>query len=166
MKLDKRTKFYKTFKGYSTNDWIGAIFAGLLAGFILAVTLYNATHPSPKPPQTMNVVKVQEVKAIEKKYCYDVISCIRDVGEERGFSNEDIMRAIRIAKCESTLISDRIAHEPNGTFSVGVFQINDVHNKRISRADRLDFVKNIKFAWTLRGEQKGWQAWTCSRLVK
>lgn len=70
IRLDKRSKFYKTFSGYKTNDYIGAVVAGLLAGMILGITLYRASQPvvtSPQPPQSTikqgeSIVKVVEAK--------------------------------------------------------------------------------------------------------
>jgi hypothetical protein len=45
-------------------------------------------------------------------------------------------------------------------------QINDVHGKRISREDRMDYEKNIRFAYQLRKEQGNWNAWsTCKTKV-
>ena len=121
-----------------------------------------------------DVVKPVEIKAveivptatptkIETPFCYDPITCIRDVGEELGESNSDIMTMIKIAKAESGYRTDAINKNKNGTFDIGVFQINDVHSKRISRQDRMDFEKNIRFAYKLHQEQKhsftAWSVW-------
>jgi hypothetical protein len=169
LKIDKRKRFYKKFGGYKTNDYVGAIVMGLLAGLILAITLYNATHASPKAPQsTQPTVQsiVAVVEAHELPCDYDPMTYIRCSGEKLGKTNEQIMTLIRIMKCESNGRVDALNKNTNGTFDVGVLQINDVHNKRISRADRMDFVKNIDFGWKLHTEQKGFHAWSCYKKVK
>jgi hypothetical protein len=61
------------------------------------------------------------------------------------------------------VVNMALGKNTNGTFDVGLFQINDVHSKRISRQDRLDFEKNIKFAYKLRAEQGNWNAWSVCR---
>lgn len=137
---------------------------GLLAGAILGQTLWNASHKPLLDPKGTGVIKVQQVLAAEPKFCRDVISCIRDVGTEMGETNSHIMQMIRIAKAESGLRADAMGKNRNGTFDIGIFQINDVHGKRISRADRLDYEKNIRFAYQLHQEQghsfRAWVAFT------
>lgn len=163
--MDKRTRAYKQAqkKAKVLKCYVAVAILGALAGCILTVSLYKPQGlVSPKPES--RVVKV--VEAQQTPWCYDPISCIRDIGEQMGFSNQEIMLAIRIAKCESGLNPQALVKEPNGTYSLGVMQINDVHGKRISRQDRLDFIKNIQFAWNLRQEQGGWTAWSCYRKVK
>lgn len=146
--------------------------AGFVLCLILVALLFCALNGNTSGT-TSNDIKekvanpVAQVLAEEDKYtkrgyayCYDPLVCIRDVGEEMGFLNKDILIAIRIAKAESGLRPDAINKNSNGTFDIGTFQINDVHSKRISRQDRFDFIKNIKFAWTLRKEQGNWNAWS------
>lgn len=160
-----------------------AVFRYYRAGFVLCLIIvglifcplyekHRKIEPSRPFSQTIThpVVKVvaQDDKYTTRGYarCYDVIICIRDIGEEMGFDNQEILTAIRIAKAESGLRADAINKNKGGTFDIGVFQINDVHSKRISRADRLDFEKNIQFAWNLRKEQGNWGAWSvCKNKV-
>lgn len=140
---------------------IAVALLGFLAGTILTKTLWDASRPQKLlDPRGTGIIKVQEVKAAEPKFCRDVIACIRDVGTEMGETNSHIMQMIRIAKAESGLRADAMGKNKNGTFDIGVFQINDVHGKRISRADRLDYEKNIRFAYQLHQEQKhSFRAW-------
>jgi len=153
------------------------IFRQRRAGFVLcliimaviACPLYQKYRESSvSRPISQTITKpVVEVQAKEDKYtsrgykyCYDVQTCIRYVGEEMGFSDHDISIAMNIAKNESGYRTDAINLNTNKTADIGVFQINDVHSKRISREDRMDYIKNIKFAYTLRKEQGNWNAWS------
>lgn len=147
---------------------LGVTVLSMFAGCILACYIFNRNNVEIISPVSKPEVKIEvkQVEAVETPYCYDPITCIRDIGEEMGFSNQEIITAIKIAKCESGLRADAVAHEPNKTYSWGVMQINDVHTKRISRQDLLNFEKNIRFAWTLRKEQGHWGAWSCSRKIK
>lgn len=140
---------------------------GLLAGLILGKSIYDSQKTSPQAPQqkkTSEVIKV--VEAVETPCTFDPITYIRCSGERLGKTNQEIMTMIRIAKCESGLRPDALNKNKNGTFDIGVLQINDVHSKRISRSDRMDFVKNIDFGWKLHTEQGGFQAWSCYKKVK
>ena len=159
--------------------YLKLIFRQRLAGFVLCLIIglflfvwYQVDHQiiSPRAVGQMVTNPVGEIKAQEDKYtsrgykyCYDVQTCIRDVGEELGFSNHDISIAMNIAKNESGYRTDAINLNTNKTADIGVFQINDVHGKRISREDRMDYIKNIKFAYQLRQEQGNWNAWSVCR---
>lgn len=166
--LDGRSKTRRQLKKNS-HTLLAVAVLGSLAGAILAVTIFRAKIEIPAEPvkPTVMAPMVVQVQAAETPFCYDPITCIRDVGEELGKSNQEILMMIRIAKAESGLRPDAINKNSNGTFDLGVFQINDVHSKRISRTDRMDFVKNIRFAWQLQTEQ-GFNPWVVYKkgLVK
>ena len=162
----KRTYRREVFRYYRA----GFVLCLIIVALIYCATTFKTTVASPNALERTISNPVVKVLADEDKYtkrgykyCYDPLICIRDVGEEMGFSNDQILIAIRIAKAESGIRTDSIGKNTNGTFDIGVFQINDVHSKRISREDRMDFVKNIKFAWTLRKEQGNWNAWSVCR---
>lgn len=168
-KPDKRYRSSKTFEARDYIFWkkygylLAVAIMGFMAGVILTKTLWDIKNAPPKPlGQTIEVKTVKVAEAIGRPFCADVIKCIRDVGEELGRDNQTIMTMIRIARAESTLRADAINKNRNGTYDMGVFQINDVHGKRISRADRMDFEKNIRFAYKLQGEQ-GFNPWNSSR---
>lgn len=70
--------------------------------------------------------------------------------------------ALAIAKCESTLNEQTIAYEPNGTFSLGIFQINSVQFSRVENiGELLTAETNIKVAKAIYDEQ-GWSPWSCA----
>ena len=112
------------------------VFRYYRAGFVLCLIIValvfcalsgntqGATSNDIKEKVTHPVVQVsaEEDKYIKRGYvyCYDPIICIRDIGEDMGFSNEDITTMIRIAKCESGLKPN--AKNPTST-ATGIFQI-------------------------------------------
>jgi hypothetical protein len=166
MTIDKRTKAGKQFlywKNILSQKWFWAMeLIAVIIAILLMVSIWKGINPKPK----MSDIKVQKIEAYETPFCFDAITCIRDIGEELGMSNKDIMIAIRISKAECGMRVDAIGKNSNGTFDIGVMQINDVHNKRISRADRLDMQKNIRFAYKLRLEQGHWNAWSVCKNGK
>lgn len=173
-KMDKRYSTTKVLNCWFNRYTASAALWGFLIGALVSMYFsLDAKTPMLDPRGQAIVPQVVEVNATTDKYqergyafCYDPIICLRDVGEELGFSNKDITIAIKIAKAESGMNPMALGKNTNGTFDVGLLQINDVHNKRISRQDRLDFEKNIRFAYQLRKEQGNWNAWsTCHSKV-
>ena len=123
--MDKRTKTYKTYSKW-VNPYTRAAFVwGLLIGAYLGIII--AQNTSPKPPRQTLVPKVEKVQATTDKYqergyayCYNPIICIRDVGEELGIPNQEIITMIKIARCESNFQPE--VKNPNST-AKGIFQI-------------------------------------------
>lgn len=69
--------------------------------------------------------------------------------------------AVAISWAENgTRQCDRIAVEPDGTVSVGLWQINSRHFKRFPLKDLVDCEKNNEAAYTLYTEWKGFGAWS------
>lgn len=66
--------------------------------------------------------------------------------------------ALCIAKMESGYRPTAANHNTNGTWDLGVFQINDVH--RMSWNDRMDPHKNIAKAKEIRDSWGNWHAWS------
>lgn len=66
-------------------------------------------------------------------------------------------QALCIAKNESGYRPGAVNKNRNGTFDVGVFQINDVHG--MGWNDRMDARKNIAKAKQIRDTWGNWNAW-------
>jgi len=153
--IDKRKKFYRTFGGYKTNDYVGAIVMGLFAGLILAITLFNATHTSPIAPQSIKSV-VQEVRAYEVPCDYDPISYIRCSSQRAGLSDKDGSMLIRIARAESGCQINPTAQNKystaRGSFQIiiGTWESNDCDGKRTDHKSNTDCAIKI---YKLRGTQ-------------
>lgn len=168
-KLDLRTKAGRAYKlelkqqhKKEFKQWVvSAVILGFLAGAVLTVTLWRAWHPDNTPVTSPEALEQTiEVKAIETPYCFDPITCIRDVGEDLGVSNQDIMTMIRVAKCESGLRPE--AKNPNST-ATGIFQIIiGTWDGNKCEGERWDFQDNIKCAYKLY-QSRGFQPWNASK---
>ena len=136
---------------------------GLILGFL--GTAYLCTNnTSPQPLETKVEVKAIEITKDEDYYKAEPLRYLRYKGQQLGINEYEITRIISTMKCESGLRPDAINKNKNGTFDIGIGQINDVHSKRISRQDRMDFVKNIDFIYKLYQEQ-GLRPWVCARRL-
>jgi len=156
MKIDKRTKKYRTLHLWFNRYTRAAFVAGIIFGSLLGFSLKQQTRTSLEAPQAM----ITQVVAVEP-FCRDVISCIRDVGEELGVSNQGIMTMIRIAKCESGYRADAMGINKNSTADRGVFQLNSIH-KGISNADAFNYELNIRYAYKMFINQ-GTTPWNSSK---
>ena len=157
-KLEQKQQRKKEFK-----QWIvSAVILGFFMGTVIAVTLYRAFNEPKVTLETSPATQKQtiEVKAIETPYCFDPLVCIRDVGEDLGVPNQDIMTMIRIAKCESGLRPE--AKNPNST-ATGIFQIIiGTWDGNKCEGERWDFQDNIKCAYKLY-QSRGFQPWNASK---
>jgi len=174
MKTDFRTAKGKALRQHEKelarrkliHELISVAILGFFVGTILTKTIMDTRRTSPKPQGMTMVQEVNAEAPQPRAFCNDPMNCFRDVGEQMGMSNKDIMIAIRISKAECGMRPDALGKNTNGTFDIGVMQINDVHGKRISRADRLDYEQNIRFAYKLRFEQGNWNAWSVCKNGK
>ena len=153
------------------------IIAGIIIGAYLGLALSGLyLRPQMRPlrgPVADVSVKVVESNNVEinvvprgdiETRIITPLIYLRERGQELGYNDFEITRIIQVMKCESGLRPDAINKNTNGTFDLGVGQINDVHSKRISREDRMDFRKNIDFIYQLYSEQ-GLNPWVCNRLI-
>lgn len=165
MKLDKRTKFGKFCKVWFNRYTRAAFVAGIIAGALVGFSLVYAQNTSPKPLGTMIKPEVAQATTDKYKergyaYCSDPIICIRDVGEELGVPNQDIITMIKIARAESNFKPN--AKNPNST-ATGIFQIIiGTWDGNRCEGERWDFVDNIKCAYKLY-KTRGFQPWNASR---
>ena len=57
---------------------------------------------------------------------------LRQLLQTAGFSGDAIDEGVAIARCESSLRTDVVVREDNGSTSTGLFQINSVHGVSVS----------------------------------
>jgi len=149
---------------YEENKYLIASFVwGLLLGLLLGFGLFTP-NTSPEALSKTIEVRANELTYDEEYYTRDPLTYLRYKGQQLGINEYEITKIISVMKCESGLRPDAINKNNNGTFDLGIGQINDVHNKQISRSDRLDFVKNIDFIYKLYQEQ-GLNPWTCAKKL-
>jgi len=170
IKIDKRTRFFKAFSGYKTNDYIGAVSFGLLAGLLAGIILYNSLNKAektlPEPRKEINMIKVVEVAKAsdnsEEYYKETPLKYIRWKGQQLGYKDGEISKFIQVARCESGFNLNPNASNKTST-AKGVYQIligtwesNDCGGKRNN------FVDNIDCAYKIYAK-RGLQPWNASK---
>jgi hypothetical protein len=77
----------------------------------------------------------------------------------------NIKEAETIINCESQWHPDAIGVNKNGTYDVGLWQINSIH-KNMTNADKMDYKEATKWAIEKRLRDGSWDAWSCSRKLR
>jgi hypothetical protein len=136
---------------------VASAILGFIAGSILISTLWReANRPLITPLVEPMTFEVGKVEAVEPPFCRDVISCIRDVGEELGRDNNTIKTMIRIARYESNY--NPKAKNKNSSAS-GVFQIiAGTWYSNDCVGDKWNYEDNIRCAYKIQGK-RGFQPW-------
>lgn len=163
-KLDRRLKFTRFVESWFNRKTLAALAWGFIIGALIGVYIADnpqkSTVASPKP--LGQTIEVKEVKALETPHCFDPITCIRDVGEELGVPNKDILTMIRIARAESNFRAD--AKNPNST-ATGIFQIIiGTWDSNRCEGERWDYQDNIRCAYKLY-QRRGFQPWDASKHI-
>lgn len=91
----------------------------------------------------------------------DIKTYVRNEARKAGLS---IAEVETIINCESRWIADAKGHNRNGSYDLGLWQINSIH-KNISDADKLDYKAATKWAIEKRLRDGSWSAWSCSRKL-
>jgi hypothetical protein len=69
-----------------------------------------------------------------------------------------------IINCESRWRTDAVGVNTNGSYDLGIWQINSIH-KNITNADKMDYQKATEWAINKRLNDGNWSAWVCSRKL-
>lgn len=69
-----------------------------------------------------------------------------------------------IINCESRWITDAKGVNRNGSYDLGLWQINSIH-KNITDAEKLDYKAATKWAIEKRLRDGNWSAWYCARRL-
>ena len=162
IRLDKRTREYRNLHLWFNRYTRAAAVAGLIVGSLitLAYVDYQLKQPLPELLSPLSEVQGMEVTPTPKPFCRDVISCIRDIGEQEGYQNYVIREMIRIAKCESGYRLN--AKNPTST-ATGIFQIlTGTWGYAKCEGSRTNMEDNIRCAYKVRDLQ-GNSAWNASK---
>ncbi len=81
--------------------------------------------------------------------------------EKAGLSAKE---ADIIITCESRWKPDAIGVNKNGSYDVGLWQINSIH-KNITNAGKMDYKEATRWAIDKRLRDGSWRAWSCSRKL-
>jgi len=76
----------------------------------------------------------------------------------------NIKEAEIIINCESRWQPDAIGVNKNGSYDVGLWQINSIH-KNLSNAEKMDYKEATKWAIEKRLKDGSWRAWSCSKKL-
>jgi hypothetical protein len=160
-RLDKRSLAYKWAEYYkaNTNAVHGALVLGTLLALIFAPWIWRKTRPLTF--EGVNPTIASEPASVElpdSYYLAEPLRYIRFRGEQLGVDEYTITRFIKVAMCESNLNPDALNKNRNGTFDVGIYQINSVHKQ----TNMTNFVKNIDYAYELFLDQ-GFTPWNSSK---
>jgi hypothetical protein len=130
-------------------------------------------EPTEKPSPTPHNKPKEEAKA-QKGIVYGAESetgpSDREIAELVASYDWDYNTAIRVAKSENfwnltkSFDCARTNSNDNGSIDVGLFQINSIHQKRLSSLgmtmeDMKDCKKNAEFAYTWLYSYQGWTPW-------
>jgi hypothetical protein len=158
----------------------GLAVLGALAGIILTITFYRATHKpllrpcngscsdlhenidvgSNKPGAKKLVIPVEAQEPSDEYYHSDPLRYIRHRCGELGIEDYTCTRFIKVAKCESGLRPT--AQNPHSTargiyqIVIGTWEANDCDGKRT------DFIANIECAFKIF-KARGFQPWNASK---
>jgi hypothetical protein len=169
-RLDRRYRLTQDLRRWFNRYTRASALYGLIIGALLGCFIADNPKSELSRPLSQTIdVKPIKVEAKEDKYqargyayCYDPLICIRDVGEELGVPNKDIMTMIRIARAESGLRPD--AKNPMST-ATGVFQIIiGTWDGNKCEGERWDYIDNIKCGYRLY-QRRGFQPWNASKHV-
>ncbi len=105
----------------------------------------------------------EKVKAEEKKPTREEIK--EYVLNEVKRAGLNPYEAERIIHCESTWNPEAKNINRNGSNDLGLWQINSIHRKNISDAERLDYKASTKWAIEKRLRDGSWSAWVCAKKL-
>lgn len=86
---------------------------------------------------------------------------VRAEAKKAGLNSREVEAIIN---CESRWVTDAKGVNRNGSYDLGLWQINSIH-KNISDAEKLDYKSATKWAITKRLRDGNWSAWYCARRL-
>ena len=147
---------------------ICTVILGLLAGIIIGKTIWDINNPprtllSPLGQRVIpHVVEVIAEAPSEEQSKLDPLSYIRWKGQQLGYTDYQISKFIRVARCESGFKLNPNAKNPDST-ATGIFQIIiGTWDGNLCEGERWDFVDNIDCAYKIYAK-RGLQPWNASK---
>lgn len=123
------------------------------------LTLVPRTHVEAKEsPVTVSkaVSGITEPKTL-KEHVWGIMV------DEYGLSFDEAQRGMAIVGCESHWNKMAINKNTNGTYDLGLWQINEVHTE-IDREQMFDVYAATRYAMELHKKQ-GFTPWVCNKLI-
>ena len=154
---------------------IDTIVSALLAVRV-QITKYETTKPT-ITPQVRQVDSGRESKANPPR---NTTTGESGTSDEKAQVIQEIHRVFRekaseaesIARCENSTFNPKaVGHNSNGSRDYSIFQINDIHFKKIpgsTYSDKVAYItdpyNNIRFAYELF-KQQGFNPWVCKYVL-
>ena len=151
-------KIYKTKKRKATNRKALIVLITFLMGVISIGINGEMTKRSIDRVSAQEVVENASMGVVVAQNELSIEDIVLNMIEEAGLNK---YKAWSIIDCESSWKADAVAVEPNGTYSLGLWQINSIH-KDINNTDKLNYVKATKWAIQKRLNDGNWSAWSCN----
>ena len=107
--------------------------------------------------------EITETTEIEKKAetIEDIKEYVRNEAKKAGLNPREVEAIIN---CESRWDPQAKGHNKNGSYDLGLWQINSIH-KNITDAEKLDYKTATKWAIEKRLRDGNWSAWYCARRL-
>ena len=112
---------------------------------------------------TTNNTEISEITNNEKKVetIEDIKEYVRNEAKKAGLNSKEVEAIIN---CESRWDPQAKGHNKNGSYDLGLWQINSIH-KNITDAEKLDYKTATKWAIEKRLRDGNWSAWYCARRL-
>lgn len=153
----------KKLNKYSMRIWYSiAILMGIVVAWAVINNIVNSgdlVSPAVKESFTVKQLEAKEEVTVSCESPKGFLECQVYQGK---ITWEDHDKLSQIIKCESGWNPEALNKNTNGTFDLGLFQINTVH--KVSRLEMLDYKKNIEYGIKLYKKQ-GVTPWVCARKL-
>lgn len=144
-------------KHYNFMRWVVFIL-----GIMTALVLFGSYKLSTVKDERTMITPVIEVIAYADEIKEPEPMTLEDQICQYDWNCED---AKAIVSCESSWNENALAFEPNGTVSVGLFQINSIHFERFGGIKNI-LNNNIEVAHKIyEGRGNNFSAWSCARIL-
>ena len=128
----------------------------IVAGIMFITTAYAIEIPVAE----ITTIAAEEPELSVREYVFTEV--------ENALGFDEAIYTVGIIQCESGWRDDIVIIEPNGSISLGLWQINTVHNNEkskhyISNVDKLDYKLATQWTITKRISDGNWSAWSCAK---
>ena len=138
---DNSLELPKITDGKIVLGFLGSCFIGGAAGYLVDGSLVTAALAGYAGMSAIESF-IGKKLAIPTATAIQVETIIREIAQLEGVDPD---LAVRVAKCESSLIPSAINVNKNGSRDRGVFQINDKYHPEVSDEMATDIVLSTKF---------------------
>lgn len=155
-KLNIPLLFNTVASGWLVLWMVASIYPHYLAfGAEVAYMYQKDIKTSHKP--ILELVEVQEMSIQEHVW--------KIMKDEYGLSFDEMLEASAIIRCESNWYTHAINKNKDGSYDLGLWQINGGYHPDISREEAFDVYASTRYAMEIYKSWGSWDAWVCARLL-